>query len=485
MLFNSYIFVFLFLPLSLAGYFGLNKFRLYSLAKIFLIGMSFWFYGYFNPWYLVIMVGSIVVNYVLSYTMLTCKSKYPRVAMFWAGILFNIGILFYFKYYDFFISNINAAFGTDFNLNNLVLPLGISFFTFQQLSYVIDSYKKEVPKYSFFDYSLFVTFFPQLVAGPIVLHSEIVPQFADKKKKKLNADNFAKGIMAFSFGLAKKVLIADTLGKVVNWGYLDVGALDRTNAIIVILCYTLQIYFDFSGYCDMATGIGKMFNIDLPMNFNSPYRAVTILDFWNRWHMTLTRFFTRYVYIPLGGNRKGKLRTYINVFIVFTVSGIWHGANWTFIVWGMVHGLFNIFTRIFKKYIDKLPKLINWFITFTFVNLSWVIFRADNLEVAISLVDRVKNGVWGPISVGVGDYMALPEIKLLNRFLLPYTDQTLTWFAVGIIAFALFASIFMKNTNERLDKFKPNIRTAIVSAILLAYSIVSLSGISTFLYFNF
>ena len=210
---------------------------------------------------------------------------------------------------------------------------------------------------------MFVTFFPQLVAGPIVLHSEIVPQFADKKKKKLNADNFAKGIMAFSFGLAKKVLIADTLGKVVNWGYLDVGALDRTNAIIVILCYTLQIYFDFSGYCDMATGIGKMFNIDLPMNFNSPYRAVTILDFWNRWHMTLTRFFTRYVYIPLGGNRKGKLRTYINVFIVFTVSGIWHGANWTFIVWGMVHGLFNIFTRIFKKYIDKLPKFINWFIS--------------------------------------------------------------------------------------------------------------------------
>ena len=485
MSFNSYIFIFLFLPLSLAGYFGLNKIKQYSLAKIFLILMSFWFYGYFNPSYLIIMLASIGLNYCLSYLMLKSNKDIIRKLSLTAGLTFNIGVLFIFKYYDFFVTNLNAVAGTDFALKHLVLPLGISFFTFQQLSYVIDSYQKTVPVYNIFDYSLFVTFFPQLVAGPIVLHSEVIPQFADTTKKKMNADNFAKGMMAFSFGLAKKVLIADTLGRIVNFGFSNLSGLNSITTITVMLSYTLQLYFDFSGYCDMATGIGCMFNIDLPMNFNSPYRATTILEFWDRWHLTLTRFFTRYVYIPLGGSRRGKVRTYINVFIVFLVSGIWHGANWTFIVWGICHGLFSVFTRMFKKVFDKIPRIINWIITFTFVNLTWVIFRAESLVQAIDFWHILFNGTWGPISLGVSEHMDLPEIYLIHKLLLTRTDQFMYWFAIAFLIFAFVASIFMKNTNEKIKTFKPNVITAIVTAILLAYSIVSLSGVSTFLYFNF
>lgn len=207
--------------------------------------------------------------------------------------------------------------------------------------------------YSFLNYVLFVTFFPKIIQGPIALHYEIIPQFDDEKNRKINSENMAKGIMAFAFGLAKKVLIADLFGNVANIGFENVAELNTLTALITMFAYTIQIYFDFSGYCDMATGIALMFNIKLPMNFNSPYKATTITDFWKRWHITLTRFFTQYVYIPLGGNRKGKIRTYINVLIIFLLSGIWHGANYTFIVWGILHGVGSVITRIFKDRIEK------------------------------------------------------------------------------------------------------------------------------------
>lgn len=334
MLFNSYVFILCFLPLTLLGYFALNKCSKFECAKVYLILMSFLFYGYFNPYYILIILSSILVNYFLG-TSLTKSNNSGRSQFFLGvGIAFNVGILFYYKYLDFFIENINVIFQQDFNLLYIVLPLGISFFTFQQLSYIIDCYNKTVPNYNLLDYSLFVTFFPQLVAGPIVLHSEMVPQFADVLKKKINWDNMSKGLYALSFGLAKKVLLADTFGVFVNWGYENITSLNSFDTILIILGYTLQIYFDFSGYCDMATGIGYMFNIKLPMNFNSPYRAINILDFWRRWHITLTRFFTTYIYLPLGGSRNGKWVTYRNVMIVFLVSGIWHGANWTFVIWG-------------------------------------------------------------------------------------------------------------------------------------------------------
>ncbi len=309
MLFNSYVFVLAFLPITLIGYYSFNKIPNVgnAIAKSWLLAASLFFYGYFNWSYLAIIVISIAVNYILSQIMLRSDKTLYRKIAYALGLILNIGCLFYYKYYDFFISNINAVFKTSFMLTNVILPLGISFFTFQQLSYVIDSYQKKVPQYNILDYSLFVTFFPQLIAGPIVLHNEVVPQFADKTNQRFNYDNFGKGIYAFSIGLAKKVLLADTFGIIANWGFGTIDTLGTVNAFLVMLAYTLQIYLDFSGYSDMAIGLGYMFNIELPMNFNSPYKAITVVDFWKRWHITLTRFFTAYIYIPLGGNRGGVL----------------------------------------------------------------------------------------------------------------------------------------------------------------------------------
>ncbi len=243
----------------------------------------------------------------------------------------NLGILFFFKYFDFFLTNINKLFSQSFSYLNIILPLGISFYTFQQISYVADVYKGNAQAYNFIDYALFVTFFPQLIAGPIALHTEMVPQFQNKKNYAINTDNLAEGIYDFSCGLAKKVLIADKLGQAVDAGFASIENLTTGTAWIVMLAYTLQIYLDFSGYCNMADGIAKMFNFTLPVNFNSPYRSKSIPEFWQRWHMTLGRFLRQYIYFPLGGNRKGKFRTYLNTLVVFLISGLWHGANWTFI----------------------------------------------------------------------------------------------------------------------------------------------------------
>ncbi len=491
MLFNSYIFIFVFFPIVLLGYFGLNHFQKYTAAKIFLIIASLYFYGYFNWWYLLIIVTSVALNYCFSRIMLRDKtSKAVRKVIFITALALNIGSLFYFKYYDFFIGNINSLFQSDFPLLHLLLPLGISFFTFQQLSYVIDSYKRDdkIAEYNFFDYALFVTFFPQLIAGPIVTHDEMVPQFADLSKKRFNADNFAAGLYAFTFGLGKKVIIADAFGLLVNQAFTDVSTLGTVNAVLAMLAYTFQIYFDFSGYCDMATGIGKMMNIDITMNFNSPYKAITIIDFWKRWHITLTRFFTKYIYIPLGGNRKGTVRTYVNIMIVFLVSGIWHGANWTFIVWGIIHGIANALTRVidkttgvFSKRQNKAINVASWFLTFVFVNLAWVIFRADSLADAWTFFTQFFH------FTGFSQTTELFQTVYTSGF--QFIGHIIPKFSiimpVALFAFAFFASVFMKNTNQRISNFKPSMPKALLTPCVLVWSIMSFAGVSTFLYWNF
>ena len=492
MLFNSYVFVLAFLPIVIAGYFLLNRFEKYRAAKVFLILASLFFYGYYNWWYLLIIVLSVVLNYTFSRLMLAPQNaeKGGRKLIFALALAVNIGSLFFFKYFDFFVSNVNAVFGTNWALLHIALPIGISFFTFQQLSYVIDSYRgdENVRSYDFFDYAIFVTYFPQLIAGPIVTHDEMVPQFANISKKKLNKDNFAKGLYAFTLGLAKKVLIADNLGKAVDSGFADVSSLDAAAALIVMLAYTLQIYFDFSGYCDMATGIGKMMNIDITMNFNSPYKALGIVDFWKRWHITLTRFFTKYIYIPLGGNRKGKARTYLNVMIVFLVSGVWHGANWTFIVWGALHGIASVIDRIISR--DRSPqkmsvykKCLRWTVTFVFLNLTWVIFRADSPAQAWKFYERLFSFRGGEVDLSIlGDIT--PSFLKFAVYLVsfPYSNYIIP---VIFIAFALFASVFMKNTNEKTAAFKGGRLRAAGCALLMAMSVLSFAGVSSFLYWNF
>lgn len=491
MLFNSYIFVFAFFPIVLLGYFGLNHFSKYQAAKIFLIIASLYFYGYFNWWYLLIIVFSIVLNYLFSRILLNEKStKLVRKSTFVLALTLNIGSLFFFKYFDFFLENINVIFKTSIPLFNILLPLGISFFTFQQLSYVIDSYRKEkgIKGYNFFDYALFVTYFPQLIAGPIVTHDEMVPQFADKSKKRFNSDNFATGLYGFAFGLAKKVIIADTFGLLVDTAFADISVLSSADAIITMLAYTVQIYFDFSGYCDMATGIGKMMNIDITMNFNSPYKAINIVDFWKRWHITLTRFFTKYIYIPLGGNRKGETRTYINIMVVYLVSGIWHGANWTFIVWGVLHGLASILTRFVDKvtgiYSDKNSKVINvmsWIVTFVFINLTWVVFRADSLAQVEEFFSTMFSFSDMSVNLELLGEMCYGGFELIGRFI-PKSSILIPF---GLFTFALFASVFMKNTNERMNGFKPSMVRSLTTTAILFWSIMSFAGVSSFLYWNF
>ncbi len=484
MLFNSYIFVLVFLPLCMIGYFGCSHFGKGTYGQVFLLGMSLWFYGYFHVEYLFIIVFSILCNYGF-YVLLGRSSGSGRRKWLLAGALvLNVGILFYYKYFNFFLENVNGIFGRNFALTSILLPLGISFFTFQQLSFVIDAYKGEVPAYRFLDYACFVTYFPQLIAGPIVTHDELIPQFMDEERKRFRWDNFVRGMYLFVLGLSKKVLIADTFGNGVNWGFANIGELDSTNGFLVMLFYTIQIYFDFSGYCDMAVGLGRMMNLELPLNFHSPYRAASITEFWDRWHMTLTRFFTRYVYIPLGGSRKGTVRTCRNVMLVFLVSGLWHGADWTFVLWGACHGVCSVLTRLCKGTLERIPQAVRWLGTFLFLNVTWVLFRADSIGDAARLLGKLLELDFGPVNGSLTAGFYLPECGLLDS-LIPFTRICPEFFLIVFTAAALFLLFGVRNAYEKMKAFEPELGRLLLTALLLVWCICSFSGVSTFLYFNF
>ena len=486
MLFNSYIFVLVFLPLSILGYFFLNKINKVTWAQCFLLGMSLWFYGYFNVKYLFIIVASILFNYIMYRFLTRDIDNKIRKGILIIAVLFNVGVLFVFKYYNFFMETVNSIFNTEFSLHQLVLPLGISFFTFQQLSFIVDSYTNDMPKYSFLSYALFVTFFPQLIAGPIVTHNELIPQFEDKARQKLDWRHVSEGLYAFTLGLAKKVLIADTFGNAANWGFGNLAELDTISAVVCMLSYTIQIYFDFSGYSDMALGIARMINIDLPINFNSPYKALTITEFWDRWHITLTRFFTKYIYIPLGGNKRGNIRTYINMMIVFLISGLWHGANWTFVIWGGMHGLFMVITRWKKKVFEKLHPVFNWMLTFIFVNFTWIIFRADSVKDALEYMQRIFALQFNGLNENILQCFQLPELVwLFDKLHFSIWYRFPYFFMVVFFLFSFICILGMKNTYERIINFKASFGKSLWTAILLIWCIFSFAGISTFLYFNF
>lgn len=433
-----------------------------------------------------ILAASIALNYLIVSLMAKLAGAARRLCLF-LGLALNLGILFCFKYHDFFMSNVNAAFKTDYSFWGLALPLGISFYTFQQLSYVIDSYRGDCEKYSFLEYAAYVSFFPQLVAGPIVYHDELIPQLRDRKNHSVNYGNLSMGIYAFSLGLAKKVLVADSLSKVVTAGYADIGGLNCISTVFVMICYSMQIYFDFSGYCDMAYGIGFMFNVELPVNFNSPYKAASVREFWERWHMTLTRFFTKYVYIPLGGSRKGRFRTYLNIMIVFLVSGIWHGANWTFILWGVVNGLGSLFDRVLDKFLNKIPNVIRRTVTFVFCCIAWSMFRADSVEQGFRIIGRLKITDGFEINSALAEALkGIFEIELLGRIGLWSVMQAHTWLLPAALSLILMLVCrLMRNTQEKAKDNMYNFRRIAVTVGLLAWSVLSLSEVSEFLYFNF
>lgn len=456
------------------------------------------------------MLGSIGGNFLIHRLMIQDGEKQRKnvdKALLILGVSGNIALLFYFKYFDFFVMNINKLWNTGLMVKGILLPLGISFFTFQQISFLVDSYRGELKKCNFVDYTLFVSFFPQLIAGPIVTQEEMLPQFEQigKKTKEEYSKLFMQGIYVFSLGLAKKVLIADTFGKAVDFAYGNMAGLNGLESFLVIFFYSLQLYFDFSGYCDMAKGLAGMFGMEIANNFNSPYKAVNIIDFWKRWHITLSRFFTKNIYIPLGGNRKGRIRTYFNLFLVFFLSGIWHGAGWNFIFWGILHGALYIITKL---YFDEKSKrkdsyhhekegktryIENWIktglcriLTFSYVSIAWVYFRAATLTQANTLLKNLWEKPWKMPSQTFLDFFNLGEfwypMKVLSITNLPYAGAYLMF---AFLTFSLGIVFFGKNMESLKADFTPKVWNACYSAVLLFWCIVSLSGVSTFLYFNF
>lgn len=478
MVFSSYEFIFVFLPIVVIGYFVLSKTKSILWQHLFLVIASFFFYAYFNVQYLLIIIVSIIVNYFLSQriklSITLNRGRYKKNFLI-LGIVFNIGMLGYFKYYDFFIDNINSVFHVSFNLKHLILPLGISFFTFQQFSFLIANYKGESQSESFIDYCLFVSFFPQLIAGPIVLYDEMMPQFKDQTRRCINYDNLSVGVYIFVIGLFKKIVIADTVALFANNGFSSTS-LGMASAWAAVLAYTMQIYFDFSGYSDMAVGLGKMFNIDIPVNFLSPYKSKSITEFWKRWHITLGRALSTYVYIPLGGNRKGKYRTYINLFITFLMSGLWHGAAWTFVLWGALHGIFVIIERSLGIYLGKIPKILRIASTFLIVSLLWVLFRAESFSKA-AYVYRTMFNLSAINIMGISDIV---KDGLIN---FPASIDVLYY--SGLMIVLLYIVFMCKNTIEKASYFITNNKLMVFVAALFCISVIHLSKESIFIYFNF
>ena len=483
MFFNSYEFIFLFLPITFFVYFYLNKKRLTQLSKGFLVFSSLFFYSWWSINYLPLILLSMFFNYNIGNQLSkehNEKGLKRNILIF--GVLFNLFLLGYFKYSDFFISNINALFDTNIPLLHLLLPLAISFYTFQQIAYLVDSYRGETKEYDFLNYAVFVSFFPQLIAGPIVHHSEMMPQFAKTRNKIMNYSHIALGLFIFFLGLFKKVVIADTFAVWATRGFDIAESLNMVEAWLTSLSYTFQLYFDFSGYTDMAIGIALLFNIKLPINFYSPYKSASIQEFWQRWHITLSRFLKEYLYIPLGGNRKGSIRTYINLFVTFLLGGIWHGAGWTFLFWGALHGIALIIHRAWREFGFGMSYLFGWFITFNFINIAWIFFRAKEFDDAL----KVLKGMF------FGEIILPTQLQSKLGFLTEHGVSFGAWLSAikaNMTIFLWFLGAFVttfafRNSMQLRESFKPNL-LYMISTLLLFLSIFLMYRESEFIYFNF
>lgn len=487
MLFNSYEFIFLFLPITIAVYFGLNQLKLTVASKAWLILASLFFYARWAPIYLPIIFLSMLFNYVFGRIIAHLNRDFPTAAAFNKIVLVlavggNLAALCYFKYMDFFIGNINYLTKSHFNLLHIVLPLGISFFTFTQIAYLVDVHKDIAKEYNILNYVLFVTFFPHLIAGPIIHHKEMMPQFDSLKNKMFHYKNFAQGLFLFSLGLFKKVIIADTFSTWVVHGFANSAALTTIEAWATSLSYTLQLYFDFSGYTDMALGLALMFNIKLPINFNSPYTALNITDFWRRWHITLGRFLRDYIYMPLGGNRLGHSRTYCNLMATFLICGIWHGAGWNFFFWGFLHGAALVIHRTWRLCNLNMPKILAWFLTFNFFNFSLVFFRAKDWEEAIRILKAMffLNGTVLPNSL---EFNWLSSLGIrFGKYLQHIQGNDTT---IAMIIASLLVCLCYKNSNQLVEMFEPKWHIALFTALIAFVAIINIDKTKIFLYYVF
>lgn len=554
MVFNSFSFLFAYLPIVLILFVVSRRCLGKQWAELCLIMASLIFYGWNYPKCLPVLLGSLIVNYAWGCFLYKDLTKEPRTTkekvvgktvektvektgsvsndsrtkkkyLLGAGIVLNVAVLCFFKY----ARLLPALQGME-----LDAP-GISFFTFTQIAFLVEAYRGNIVPMGMREYGLYVSFFPKLMQGPIMLPEDFQAQRSDEKpteqrnnekpaegkKKRTRAvfENFAlcsaqikdewwekllRNVILISLGLFKKVILADTLGQAVAAGFENVATLHAVDAWVVMLSYTLQLYFDFSGYCDIAMGVAAFFGYDLPLNFDSPYKAVNIMDFWKRWHKTLTDFLTKYVYIPLGGNRKGAFRMYVNFLIVFFVSGIWHGAGWQFIVWGMMHGVLYVITRAvagqgkenngrteedsgrIHRMLRGLSHGVRVLLTFLYVNIAWVFFRASSVAEGIQFLQRLVLGGAGKVSRTIAEGFNLDEFWYVIKVL--HLDQSSNSYFYVMVLFLIACLLLiwaLPNAVQIAKKCRLNVGMILLAAVLFVWSVISFSGVSTFLYFNF
>ena len=463
MLFNSHEYLIYFLPLAVLGFFAFG--RRARFAVRWLVAASLVFYGWWNPAHLPLIVASLTGNYWISRRI---QRTAPRRAWLVAGVAANLALLGVFKYADFLLRTLAALGLAPLVQLDLALPLGISFFTFTQIAFLVDVARGKAREPSFDNYALFVTFFPHLLAGPIIHHSEMMPQFADASNKRVAWENVAAGAFLLTIGLAKKVFLADPLIPLVAAGFDHAASVGAAQAWLAALAYTLQIYFDFSGYTDMALGAALIFNIRLPINFDSPYRSLDLREFWHRWHITLSRFLREYVYIPLGGNRAGEARVLANVLATFLLGGLWHGAAWTFVCWGALHGLGLCVLRLWGRSGLRLPPGAAWAVTFLFVVVTWVFFRAASLPDAWSIVRAMAGFAPGTGLRGVAET---------------------AWGAHAAALISLVAGLAIvfrrRNSNALVGDLSASWYVAAATAAVFFVSVLQLGDVAPFLYFNF
>jgi alginate O-acetyltransferase complex protein AlgI len=497
MLFNSYPFVFVFLPVTLIVFFLLGRSnRVWAAGWLALASIVF--YGYWSVKYIPLLLGSVVFNYLCGRALSRRGPTQRGRALLVAAITANLLLLGFYKYADFFVTSVNDIAGTQLPMLAIVLPLGISFFTFAQIAFLVDVHRGIAREYSFTHYLLFATYFPHLIAGPILHHAEIMPQFESPAPYRFSGRSFAMGMTIFAIGLAKKVLVADHFGSTASplFDAAHTGVpIPLTAAWVGVLSYSFQLYFDFSGYTDMAIGISRMFGVDLPINFYSPYKSASIIEFWQRWHMTLSRFLRDYLYIPLGGNRKGKFRRYLNLMLTMLLGGLWHGANYTFVLWGGLHGLYLMVNHAWRslprraRKVDAAPAFraaavmfASRVATFLCVSVAWVFFRAANLGAASTLL----RGMLGLSGLTVHTQAGAPQ-RLLVRSL---PEFAAVFLAAGVLVWA------MPNTRQiivRLERALDNPAAHVfylrivpaTAGVVLALAVLEMRQISTFLYFQF
>lgn len=495
MLFNSYSFIFIFLPVVLLGFFQLARVH-HAYAAAWLAACSLVFYGYWNPTYVGLLLGSIISNYAFGMWIAKPTVQHTparKKHLLIVSISANLLLLAYYKYTNFFLSSLDSLSDTHFSTSDIILPLGISFFTFTQIAFLVDTYQGKVKEYNFIHYVLFVTYFPHLIAGPVLHHKDMMPQFAHNSTYRIKWEHVATGILLFTLGLCKKVLWADSLAPYTN-AIFDGAQHGISNGTLPTiyeawsgaLAYTLQIYFDFSGYTDMALGIALMFNIRLPINFNSPYKSTSIIEFWRRWHITLSIFLRDYLYIPLGGNRHGKFHRYLNLLATMLLGGLWHGAGWTFVIWGALHGLYLTINHVWRDFIsDRLLRWIpNWLgtltgalLTFIAIVSAWVVFRADNIAQAVVLLKAMY---------GIADRGIAFE-TVIHGHLLMLTDMSGRDLLRLLVPGLMWVWLLPNSTNIKFPDSGKFITTLQAIAVLsmLYIAIDQFGNYSPFLYFQF